>query len=59
LEGLVDGLNRRANLQKVLSTYEPARRSYQAASASKQLVLHNPASDLTVAHWLLESVRGK
>jgi hypothetical protein len=59
LEGLVDGLNRRADLQTVLSTYEPALRSYTDTSALKALVLSNPASDTAVAHWLLESVRGK
>jgi dienelactone hydrolase len=59
LEGLVDGLNRRTDLQTVLSTYEPALRSYKAASTAKQLVLSNPASDTAVAHWILECVRGK
>lgn len=59
LEGLVDGLNRRAELKTVATEYEPARQAYALASASGHLVLGDPADDSAVAHWLLRSLLGR
>jgi hypothetical protein len=59
LEGLVDGLNRHADLKTVLSAYEPARQAYAIASASGNLVLGVPADDSAVAQWLLASLLEK
>ncbi len=59
LEGLVDGLKRRAELKTVASEHEPARQAYAFASASEHLVLADPADDSAVAQWLLESLLGR
>ena len=59
LEGLVDGLNRRADLKAVASDYEPARQAYTLAAASGQLVVGDPADDSAVAQWLLKSLSGR
>jgi len=56
LEGLVDGLNRRAQLKSVESEYKPARHAYTLAAASKNLVLTDPADGSAVARWLLNRV---
>jgi dienelactone hydrolase len=56
LEGLVDGLNRRADLKTVASEYEPAHQAYTLAAASGHLVMGDPTDDSVVAHWILASL---
>ena len=56
LEGLVDGLNRRADLKDVESEYKPARQAYALAAASEDFVVGDPADDAAVAQWLLKSL---
>jgi cephalosporin-C deacetylase-like acetyl esterase len=59
LEGLVDGLNRRAPLGAVETEYKPAREAYARAAASDRFVVGDPADDSAVAQWLLKSLSGK
>ncbi|NWG12547.1 MAG: hypothetical protein HXY20_03330 [Acidobacteria bacterium] len=58
LEGLVDGLNRRAPRNAVESEYKAARRAYTQAHASANFVLGDPADDSAAAQWLLKSLSG-
>lgn len=57
LEGLVDGLNRRADLKTIASEYEPARQAYKAAAAAGNLIMGDPADEVAVARWLINSLR--
>jgi dienelactone hydrolase len=56
LEGLVDGLNRRAQLKAVESEYKTTRQAYTRSAASENFVLGDPADDSTVAQWLLKTL---
>ena len=58
VEGLVDGLNRRAPLNAVESEYKIARQAYARAAASGNLVVGDPADDAAVAQWLLKGLSG-
>jgi len=58
LEGLVDGLNRRAPLNVVESEYKIARQAYARAAASGNLVVGDPADDAAVGQWLLKGLSG-
>ena len=57
LEGLVDGLNRRPDLVKVKTIYEPARESYDATGVGGNLVLSEPVSDPALAEWIVDSLK--
>jgi len=59
LEGLVNGLNRRAALKAVAAEYEPARQAYMLAKSSRHLVMVDRAGDSAIAQWLLRSLWGK
>jgi hypothetical protein len=59
LEGLVDGLNRRAPPAAVEFEYKPARQAYTRAAASANFVVGDPADDSAVAQWLLKSLSGR
>lgn len=59
LEGLVDGLNRRAPLKAVELEYKPARQAYTLAAASENFVLGDPANDSAVAQWILKRLSGR
>jgi dienelactone hydrolase len=56
MEGLVDGLNRRAELKAVSAEYEPARKAYALAGSPGNLVMGDPFDDSAVARWLLNSL---
>ncbi len=56
LEGLVDGLNRRAPLDAVESEYKPARQAYTRAAVSSNLVVGAPAEGSEAARWLLKNL---
>ena len=58
LEGLVDGLNRRAGLKAVEFEYKPAREAYALAAASGNFIIGDPAGDSAAAQWLLKSLSG-
>ncbi|HYK88318.1 MAG TPA: hypothetical protein VE398_06090, partial [Acidobacteriota bacterium] len=59
LEGLVDGLNRRAELKDVEAEYEPARKAYALAGSPRNLVVSGPADDSAVARWILDSLSAR
>jgi dienelactone hydrolase len=59
LEGLVDGLNRRAPLEAVETEYKPARQAYTRAAASDNFAVGDPADDSAVAQWLLKNLSGR
>ncbi len=60
LEGLVDGLNRRLNADKLDATYAPARAAYEATQAQQALSLRSePGSAEDVARWLLARLKEK
>jgi cephalosporin-C deacetylase-like acetyl esterase len=53
LEGLVDGLNRRASAQVLASSYEPAKAAYASVKATERLQLAEQASSArAMAQWL-------
>ncbi len=57
LEGLVDGLNRRADPATARSIYQPAFQSYKAAGAAGNLVVGSPAGDADVAEWIIDRMK--
>jgi dienelactone hydrolase len=59
LEGLVDGLNRRASPDSVKAEYEPARKAYANAAAGNNFLAGDPAADSAVAKWLLKCLSGR
>jgi hypothetical protein len=59
LEGLVDGLNRRAPLDAVESEYKTAREAYARAMASGKFIVADPSDDSAVARWLLNNLAGR
>ncbi len=60
LEGMVDGLNRRARAESLTETYAPARAAYQAAGARDRFSVGvEPAPADQVARWLLAQLKGK
>jgi dienelactone hydrolase len=57
LEGLVDGLNRRASDQEIAKAYEPAQAAYREAKAEGSLTLAlDTTSGKDVAEWLLKQL---
>jgi hypothetical protein len=60
LEGLVDGLNRRAPVAEVARALSPARAAYRAAGTAEALRIDETApADSPVSRWLLERLRAK
>jgi dienelactone hydrolase len=60
LEGLVDGLNRRAPVAEVVRALGPARGAYRAAGAAEALRIDETApADSPVSRWLFERLGGK
>jgi dienelactone hydrolase len=57
LYGLVDGLNRRADLAEISAEYEVARQAYEAASATARFSLGSVSDNVLTGEWLLRSVR--
>jgi dienelactone hydrolase len=60
LEGLVDGLNRRAPVAEAVHALSPARAAYRAAGAAEALRIDEAApADSPASHWLIERLRTK
>jgi cephalosporin-C deacetylase-like acetyl esterase len=56
LEGLVDGLNRRATSDAVSKAFEPARTAYRTASAPERLTVESEPGR-GIAAWLLTQLK--